>query len=298
MKHIERTDPGEDLRNQVRSLVPLFEELQDLGKSLVAAGSSLSAQERILKYFLSNPGVPIHYKEVAIVAGISEWARRIRELRVEHGWRILNGAELRDMIAEGEYEDEGLTLEKVGREDYILFTAKQDREAAFRWKLANQIRRKETGAKQKILEFLRKNVGKPVRGDELRYVTNNVSNWARRVRELRTEEGWPISTYASGRPDLPIGEYLLEEDRQIPRHDRRIPDSTRRAVLMRDKYTCQKCSWNHSLWNRSDPRFLEVHHVRFHSEGGDSQPGNLITYCNVCHDEIHRQASKGEKDLQ
>ena len=49
--------------------------------------------------------------------------------------------------------------------------------------------------------------------------------WARRVRELRTEEGWPIVTRNSGRDDLAIGVYVLEEDRQTYEHDRSIPSA-------------------------------------------------------------------------
>ncbi len=40
--------------------------------------------------------------------------------------------------------------------------------------------------------------------------------------------------------------------------------------------------WNHELWNPSDPRFLEIHHIKPHEEGGDYSAGNLATYCNVC----------------
>lgn len=153
--------------------------------------------------------------------------------------------------------------------------------------MANTIKRKSIGTREKILEYLRANVGKEVMADELRYVAGNRSEWARRVRELRTEQGWPVSTKMSGRPDLPMGTYMLEADRQSPAHDRTIPDSVRSAVLMRDGYACTRCKWKHALWNPSDPRHLEPHHVRPHAEGGFNTADNLKTLCTVCHDLIH-----------
>ncbi|MCF7928543.1 MAG: HNH endonuclease [Spirochaetales bacterium] len=59
--------------------------------------------------------------------------------------------------------------------------------------------------------------------------------------------------------------------------------------MLRDGYTCTRCGWNYSRWNPSDPRFLEIHHIKPHREGGASTPENLVTLCNVCHDEIHRK---------
>lgn len=185
-----------------------------------------------------------------------------------------------------------LGAERLGPDDYVLLDAEQDKEAALRWNVANDIRKSRASMKDRILEYLRKNVGQAVTGEELRYVAKG-SEWARRVRELRTEAGWPISTKYSGRPDLGTGEYILEQDRQTPKHDRVIPDPLRGEVLRRDGYKCRKCGWNQKLWDRSDPRHLELHHVRRHADGGETTAENLITYCNVCHDDVHRLDGKG-----
>ncbi|WP_198145987.1 HNH endonuclease [Desulfonatronovibrio magnus] len=112
--------------------------------------------------------------------------------------------------------------------------------------------------------------------------------WARRVRELRTELGWPIVTKSTGRPDLAIGAYTLEADRQGYEHDRKIPDNIRREVLRRDGYKCSECSWSHEEWNPSDPRHLELHHIQYHAKGGKNTKENLQTFCTVCHDKIHK----------
>jgi len=111
------------------------------------------------------------------------------------------------------------------------------------------------------------------------------------VRELRTEFGWPVATKSTGRPDLGIGVYVLQADRQSPEHDRNIPDDVRREVLRRDGYRCGGCQWSHAEWNPSDPRHLELHHLKPHAEGGENIKENLKTLCTVCHDKLHTKGS-------
>jgi len=276
------------LREKVLSLIPAFHLLRDLGSSLFLFQEASAARDRIIEYFRKYPLTVIHGDELMVVSGIQDWPRRVRELRREYGWRIASGVTLREMDEENEFDSSALNSESLRPEEYVLLSTTQDREAALRWKVANDIRKKPHGVKQRILEFLRWNAGRPVTGDELRYVARDRTEWARRVRELRTEEGWPITTRNTGRPDLPIGIYLLEMDRQSPAHDRRIPDPVRRSVLIRDRYRCVKCGWDQENWNHSDPRHLELHHVKTHSSGGSNTEDNLITVCTVCHNEIHR----------
>jgi len=154
---------------------------------------------------------------------------------------------------------------------------------------ANEISKRKDSVRAKILEYFKQNVGKPFTGEELRYVANDKTEWARRVRELRTEFGWPIETKNTGRPDLPVGAYILESLRQSPEHDRKIPDPIRGLVLRKAEYRCAECHWSYDDWNRSDPRHLELHHVKEHAKGGDNSENNLITVCTVCHDAIHRK---------
>ena len=135
-------------------------------------------------------------------------------------------------------------------------------------------------------------MGLGVTNEELRYVAGDKTEWARRVRELRTEQGWPIATKTTGRPDLGVGVYVLQADRQSPEHDRSIPDDVRREVLRRDGYKCKKCGWSHDEWNPSDPRHLELHHIKHHVKGGENVEGNLQTLCTVCHDKVHREEKR------
>ena len=278
-----------NLRAKVIALVPAYHLLRDLGSSLIPRREAASARSRILFYLKKYPQTIIKGDELTVVAGIGDWPRRLRELRVEFGWSIANGVTAKEMYKEGDFPLTSIDASKLGPDDYILLDSDQDREAALRWNMANEIRRKKLSVKDKILEFLRGNVGRSVTGEELRYVANNRSEWARRVRELRTEQGWPVVTKNTGRPDLRVGAYILELDRQSPAHDRKIPDSVRGKVLRRDKYRCKECGWHQELWNRSDPRHLELHHVTHHVKGGQNVAANLKTFCNVCHDEIHRK---------
>ncbi len=287
--NFEQELKSESLRNKVLALVPCFHHLRVLGKSLISSAIARSARDRILHYFQKYPAVIISGDELLVVSGIQEYARRVRELKVQFGWSIVSGLTARQMADENEFPIPTIDVTSMGPSDYILLSSAQDREAAHRWNLANEIRRENIAVRDKILKYLRMNVGQKVTGEELKYLAKDRSEWARRVRELRTEYGWPVVTQNTGRPDLEVGVYLLEADRQSPEHDRHIPDPVKRDVLRRDKYKCTSCNWSHAMWNRSDPRHLELHHQKYHVEGGENTESNLITVCTVCHDEIHRK---------
>ena len=55
--------------------------------------------------------------------------------------------------------------------------------------------------------------------------------------------------------------------------------SRREAVLHRDNYTCQCCGKKNCR--------LEVHHIKFKSNGGTDDEENLITLCEECHNGVH-----------
>lgn len=278
-----------NLREKVLALVPCFNNLRELGKSLIPRKVARSARDRILHYFTKYPQTIISGDELLVVSGIQEYARRIRELKVQFGWSIINGVTAKQMAEENEFPIDNMDVVSMGPADYILLSTEQDRDAAHRWHLANEIRRENLSVRDKLLKFFRKNVGKKITGEELKYLAKDRSEWARRVRELRSESGWPIVTRNTGRPDLEVGVYLLEAERRSPEHDRLIPDPVKRNVLRRDSYKCKECGWSHEEWNRSDPRHLEIHHEKPHVEGGENTEENLITVCTVCHDEIHRR---------
>jgi hypothetical protein len=275
-----------DIRDRVLELLPAYKLMTNVGVSLIPEGLKMAARDRILCYMQLYPGIVIQGKELLLVSGISEWARRVRELRVQFGWSIINGLIVKAMIEAGELEVGKIDIEKLTKNNYVMISSFQDKEAAYRWNIANDIRKKDLGMKDKILLYFQENIGKNISGDELQYVAQG-SEWARRVRELRTEDGWPISTKVNGRPDLPSGIYVFEENRQTPKHDRKIPDNVRRQVLIRDNYRCTQCGWNYNMQNKADTRILEIHHKTRHVDGGKSEETNLVTLCNVCHDMVH-----------
>jgi len=283
---------NDDLRNKVISLVPIFNSIRNLGKSLIPKEIASAARDRIQYYFKKYPRTIISGDEILVVSGIQDWPRRIRELRVQFGWSIMNGVTAKQMSAEGDFPLKDVDISSMKPEHYILVSSIQDRDAAHRWHLANIIRRKRLSGREKILEYFRSNVGKPINGEELRYISNNASEWARRVRELRTEMGWPIVTRNTGRRDLDVGFYILQADRQSYEHDRRIPDNVRIKVLRRDGYKCTGCGWEDAEYSPSDPRHLELHHKVFHHRGGKNIEENLITLCTVCHDNKHSKKDK------
>lgn len=278
-----------DLRSKVLALVPIFHGLRDLGKALIPIRYASAARDRILYYFCKYPGIIIAGDELLVVSGIQEYARRVRELRVQFGWAIASGVTIKEMTEDQEV-DLPNDLMTMKPSDYVLLNEFQDRDAAHRWNVANAIRKERGSVRDKILKYMRANVGKGITNEELRYVAGDKTEWARRVRELRTEFGWPVATRSTGRPDLSVGVYVLQADRQSPEHDRNIPDDIRREVLRRDGYKCQDCNWSHKEWNPSDPRHLEIHHIKHHAKGGANVKENLKTLCTVCHDKIHRKA--------
>ena len=56
----------------------------------------------------------------------------------------------------------------------------------------------------------------------------------------------------------------------------------RLALLRRDRYRCQTPSC-------SNTRFLDLHHVRWYSQKGETQPLNLLTICRKCHKKVHEK---------
>lgn len=287
-----------DLRRKVRALIPAFHKLRDLGSSLIPAAEAATGRDRILAYLRRYPTQIVDGDELMVVSGIGEWGRRVRELRVKFGWWIYSGVTFAEIAAAAEDAGDDAELSSIADirirpDQYVLTKPEQDRDAAYRWNVLNEIRRQKISVSDKILSYLRKNVGKQVTGEELKYLAKDKKEWARRVRELRTEAGWPIVTRNSGRSELPVGVYLLEEDRQAEEHDRNIPDPVRVAVLTRDRFSCVQCGWNRSMMSPDDPRkFLELHHKTHHVERGENSVENLVTLCNVHHDEVHRLARR------
>lgn len=214
------------------------------------------AKGRILAYFLERGiDAPVSGQELRRVSGIQEWARRVRELRVEEGWDI-----------------------RYDGNAYRLKSDRPNQEVAEAWRLAHAIRGKSLGARDRILEYFQARVGHVVNSELLQYVAG-IQEHGQRIRELRTELGYPISTYID-RPDLKQDEYVLEAaEPTLDVTERQVSETLRKTVFERDGYKCVMCGREYG-----SSVLLTAHHLVPKIEGGsDTDPENFVTLCHRDH---------------
>ena len=121
---------------------------------------------------------------------------------------------------------------------------------------------------------------------ELREVSGNISEWARRIRELRTEEGYQILTH-NDLSALKPGEYILNSPKPLPAFERAISKETRAFVLDRNGFTCQQCgavAGEMHPYDATRKTRLQIGHVIDKSQGGTDEPSNLRALCSVCNE--------------
>ena len=228
------------------------------------------AKWKMLTYLQAHANDWVWGDELKAVAGIGEWARRVRELKIEDGWAI---------------EEEG--------QRYRLKSLDRNEEDASIWSIMNSIRRRPGSAKDRIAALLEARVGKVLTRDEMDYVAK-IKEGSRRWRELRELEGWPIESHIDD-PLLRPGEYRLASadpaDRTDPRQ-RLYPENLRARVFARDHYTCQECGRDRWDAERAGDRrfYLELHHRHAVAEQLEALPlselndeDNLVTLCHRDH---------------
>lgn len=145
---------------------------------------------------------------------------------------------------------------------------------------------RKQGSKARILAFLLANMGRVIISKEIQEASGWVAEWARRVRELRDEEGYQILSHKD-RADLKPGEYLLETDKRRPAFARGISKETRAVVLDRNGFTCQSCGLAASDPDpfHSDRKVrLTMGHIIDKSKGGSDGPTNLRAICTNCNE--------------
>ncbi|MCS0500457.1 HNH endonuclease [Protaetiibacter mangrovi] len=141
-------------------------------------------------------------------------------------------------------------------------------------------------AKAKIRAHFRAHQGEVVKGKELAALVQPVGEWARRVRELRDEEGWPIQTQ-NDRQDLKPGEYMLvgePPEKSNEAFKRGISQKLRAEVLDRDGFTCQMCGKAAGELDPDTSRPVRLHigHIVDKVYGGKDELANLRTLCSTC----------------
>lgn len=114
----------------------------------------------------------------------------------------------------------------------------------------------------------------------------NVSEWARRVRELREDEHWPIVTH-NDRADLSPGQYVLTAnppEKPAVKFSRPISARLRAEVLDRNGFTCQMCGLSPGDIDPSTGRKVRLHigHIKDKSLGGKDELSNLRALCSTC----------------
>lgn len=145
---------------------------------------------------------------------------------------------------------------------------------------------RKLGSKEGIRTFLLENVGRVVGALELREAAGGASEWARRVRELRDEEGWPIRTHNDD-AKLKPGEYILDAlppPRKDVRFARSISAKLKAIVFDRNGFTCQMCGATPGDIDIDTGRMVRLHvgHIVDKSLGGRDELSNLRTLCSSC----------------
>lgn len=83
-----------------------------------------------------------------------------------------------------------------------------------------------SGSKQRILDYFLAHIGEVLESRDIQEASGGAVEWARRVRELRNEEGYQILSHKD-RADLKPGQYLLITAKRIPGFKREISKETR-----------------------------------------------------------------------
>ncbi len=141
------------------------------------------------------------------------------------------------------------------------------------------------GSRSILRDYFLSHVGEVLDSRVLSAVAGT-SEWARRVRELRNEEGMHIVTHNDS-SRLKPGQYMLVDLKPMPAFARNISKETRALVLDRNGFTCQMCGAEAGQPHPYDPARktrLHIGHIKDKSEGGEDELNNLRAICSVCNE--------------
>lgn len=144
---------------------------------------------------------------------------------------------------------------------------------------------RKPGSKERIRQFLYAHVGEIVTSEQVRDAAG-ASEWARRLRELREDEGWPILTHNDS-ASLSPGQYILTKkppEKSEVAFARSISKKLRAAVLDRNGFTCQMCGLTPGDIDPDTGRKVRLHlgHIKDKSLGGKDELSNLRALCSTC----------------
>jgi 5-methylcytosine-specific restriction endonuclease McrA len=141
---------------------------------------------------------------------------------------------------------------------------------------------RQPGSKSKLLEHFLANIGRVMDSAELSQVAGS-SEWGRRTRELRDEQGYQILTH-NDRADLKPGQYvMISEERNEPA-ERAISKETRAKVLETYGSVCYSCGAIAGEPHPANGKSTVLHmgHLVAKSHGGKDTVSNLRPLCMVC----------------
>ena len=148
--------------------------------------------------------------------------------------------------------------------------------------------RRRSGSKERLRQFLILHVGEVVTAHQLQDAAGpEVTEWARRLREIRNDDGWAIRSHHDDSTLRP-GEYRLETLPEEPApyiFARPVSASLRAQVLERNGYTCQMCGVGAGDPDEQNPgRKVRLHvgHIIARIHGGQDTLSNLRATCSTC----------------
>ncbi|MBN2374541.1 HNH endonuclease [bacterium] len=151
---------------------------------------------------------------------------------------------------------------------------------------------RKPGSKQLILEFFLHNIGKVLESKDIQKASGGAVEWARRVRELRNEDGYQILSHKD-RASLKPNQYIMETFERVPAFTRGISKETRAWVLERNGYTCQMCgvaAGDPDPFGGNRTVRLMIGHIIDKSKGGEDTPYNLRAVCTNCNEGLQNKS--------
>ncbi|MFJ9434704.1 HNH endonuclease [Streptomyces sp. NPDC101490] len=272
---LARQQGGTSVATWLETAAAIGNEMANIRAAVVIANSDhglKSGKAAILAYLRLHVGKPVHAHRLEGVSGIGEWARRVRELRVEEGWPI----------------DSTVSDPRLPDDHYRLNSDEPDSKLAEAWKLAKEVRGTDGSGKSRLLQYLKAVSPAVVDKERLAYVSK-IQEWPRRMRELE-EEGWKVVSNIDD-SSLAPGSYYLEDLTQRPPRVRQAIKQ-RHAILERDGKRCRDCG------DAPDKNgvVLQVHHILPVHLGGKNDDENLVTLCHNCHAGRHSASEFGVRD--
>ena len=136
-----------------------------------------------------------------------------------------------------------------------------------------------------IKAFLLARIGETVTTEQIRESSGGQGQYARRLRELRDEYGWPIASHNDA-ADLKPGEYRLTRtppEKPLVKFARGVSAKTRALAFERNGFTCQMCGIGPGESDDKGRKTrLHIGHIVAKSEGGPDTLENLRTVCSMC----------------